>query len=298
MPVSALLLIATVATYLLLLIPMVGGMILVLGGPLWSVATVNLAMIFMAWEAWTGRIKPVWVVVPVIYFGGYYAVWATEYWQAREAARQVIAQNASVRIPYVAGQTSLVWLGRSGSGAATSFLRQNYAIDQVFASNSRAGSQMHLWRVIGSEFCRSRRENTTTLYPLPPAREARCAVATPQEPGHDRLAVSRASRHERSQFLDVEHVLVTVRDMQARTYEVRGAAIWTRPYFPMPLLTVFDSSRLPLTFPRLMFTPVGIGSSASGWYDPFAGGTAGQRALHMADEALAVALGFAPIARQ
>lgn len=295
MPASALLLIATAAVYLLQFIPAAGPFIYLFGGPLWSILTVNLAMILMAREAWTKRISPAFLLVPILYFGGYYAIYAIEYWHAREIREEIIANNASVRIPYIPGQTSLVGESRQ---FATAMLRQNYTVDQVFAPDSNQSRQMHVWRITDRSFCGPLRGRGHTLYPLLAGDRQRCAIDRPQEPTGDRLVATSRFTRTNTWLVNAEHASITVRDPHGRIYMLRGASIWARPFIPMPLITFFDNKRWPVTFPHLIYKPVGAHAGDSGFYDPFRGGEAGQRARQMTYEALAIALGFSPLPSQ
>lgn len=295
MPASALLLIATAAVYLLQFIPAAGPFIYLFGGPLWSILTVNLAMILMAREAWTKRISPAFMLVPILYFGGYYVIFTIEHWNAQKIRQEVIANNASIRIPYVPGQTSFVGQSRQ---SAMGLLRQNYAIDQVFAPDSNQGRQMHVWRIIDRSFCGPSGGRGHTLYPLLPGGRERCVVDRPQEPTGDRLVATSTFARTDTWLVNAEYVSLTVRDPHGRSYILRGASVWTRPFIPMPLITFFDNKRWPLTFPRLIYRPVGAHVGTWKFYDPFRGGEAGQRAGQMTYEALAIALGLPPLPSQ
>lgn len=295
MPASALLLIATAAVYLLQFIPAAGPFIYLFGGPLWSILTVNLAMILMAREAWTKRISPAFLLVPILYFGGYYAIFTIECWNARKIRQEVIANNASVRIPYVPGRTSIVGQSRQ---SAIDLLTQNYAVDQVFAPESNQARQMSVWRIVDNSFCLPEGARGHTIYPLPPGSRRRCAISRPQVPTDDRLVTTSTFARTDIWPVSAEHVSITVRDRDGRSYVLRGASVWTRPFIPMPLITFFDNKRWPLTFPRFTYRPVGARAGASRYYNPFGGGASGERAREMTYEALAVALGFPPLPSQ
>lgn len=69
---------ATLAVYLLQRFPLTGVFLMVVGAAFWSIILVNLGVIGIGAEALTGRVSRLWLLVPLLYFGGYYWLYSRD----------------------------------------------------------------------------------------------------------------------------------------------------------------------------------------------------------------------------
>ncbi len=63
---------ATMLLYLLQRFPLTGVFLMIVGAAFWSILLINLGVIGIGSEAVTGKVSRLWLIVPALYFGGYY----------------------------------------------------------------------------------------------------------------------------------------------------------------------------------------------------------------------------------
>src|SRR4051812_31911071 len=108
-PKSLLFLVATGVVYLLQVIPVTGFFLMLVLAAFWSVLLVNAAMIGTAVEALSGRVARWWLVLPVAFYGGYFAVVAQDHATLRTLMAAYDAANARVTIPFEPARQALAF---------------------------------------------------------------------------------------------------------------------------------------------------------------------------------------------
>jgi hypothetical protein len=74
MPRSLMFFVATGVVYVLQFVPGIGIILMFMGAMFWPIVWINAGFVSLAIEAWIGRISRLWLVAPIAWFGGYYAV--------------------------------------------------------------------------------------------------------------------------------------------------------------------------------------------------------------------------------
>ncbi|WP_374516285.1 hypothetical protein [Brevundimonas sp.] len=121
------------------MIPTAGVFMMILAAPLWSVATVNLAFIGIAAEAilfrWVSRR---WLVLPAIWFGGYYAWAAVDHVSIRRA--EAASLPTEQRIAFDPTRADLLITG-SDAGRTAAELLHDYDLPLVYSMSPGPGSR-------------------------------------------------------------------------------------------------------------------------------------------------------------
>jgi hypothetical protein len=130
--------------FLLQLIPFTGIFLMLVAAPLWSIATINLGFLSIGVEVLTRRISPLWLALPVIWFGGYAAVAHVSNQQAAGLDAEIRAANAGQRMTFVASSQALVFdTSLYGlSGAAGEIVRA-YRVPVAYQTSTDKRNPVH-----------------------------------------------------------------------------------------------------------------------------------------------------------
>jgi hypothetical protein len=93
---------------LFLLQYLAGGLLYFIGAPLWSVPLINFGFIGILIESISGVTNKYWLVLPILWFGGYagFAIWS--HYQGSRAEQEIFSRNVSATVPFSATSASLV----------------------------------------------------------------------------------------------------------------------------------------------------------------------------------------------
>jgi hypothetical protein len=89
--------------------PVIGVFLMMFAAPFWAGPLINLGMIGIAFEAIIGRVWRIWLVLPVLFYGGYWATVVTEQVALSELTASYDAANAKVRIQFDPDRNALVF---------------------------------------------------------------------------------------------------------------------------------------------------------------------------------------------
>ena len=138
----------TVVVYLLQRFPLTGVFLMIVGAALWSVVLINLGMIGIVVEAVTGRFTPLWLAIPLLYFGGYYAAYASDRAMLAKVGQETARFNAGKSLPFDPAQQDLLIDTRTdGLGLTPSDFVERYGVPRAFGSDGR------VWLVATKDVC-------------------------------------------------------------------------------------------------------------------------------------------------
>lgn len=121
------------------MIPSVGVFLMTLAAPLWSVATVNLAFIGIAAEALLfRRVSRWWLVLPALWFGGYYAWAVVDHVSIRRA--EAAGLPTEQRIAFDPTRADLLIAG-SDAGRTAAELLHDYDLPLIYSMSPGPGSR-------------------------------------------------------------------------------------------------------------------------------------------------------------
>ncbi len=98
----------TTAVFLLQVLPYPGIFLMLLMAPFWSIITINAAFASLAFEAYFGIVSRKWMLAPIAWFGGYFAVALLNHLTFYQLSNEMVQFNAGKSIPFLANTTALV----------------------------------------------------------------------------------------------------------------------------------------------------------------------------------------------
>jgi hypothetical protein len=128
--------VATAVVYLLQRFPPTGIFLMLFLAMFWSVILVNAGFIGIGIEALTGRVSLAWLLLPLLYFGGYYAFYAKDQ-AALAAARAHYAKfNSGKSLPFDPARQDVIFQKGKGDFHPTpqDFVRR-FGLKRAFDAN-------------------------------------------------------------------------------------------------------------------------------------------------------------------
>lgn len=245
LPVSLVFFVLTGIVYALQAIPFVNILLMFMLAMLWSVMLVNAGMIGIVIEVVTRRVVRLWLVVPIVFYGGYFYYAALDRATLAELTTAYDASNARVSIPFDPTRHALVF---EADDAAGPWLTQNYGLP-VSYSVRKGTEDYRSHRMMDSAVCTRVREtpalgaagvsafgfhdgDLASGYKLP----SFCSVSMPERP---ELPVVRVSRREEKlveRGLPVTRVTTTVTMPDGRRFRLLGGGVSPLSRLPMPVM--------------------------------------------------------------
>jgi hypothetical protein len=159
-PVSLILLVVAAAWAALQAVPVVGLILMFVLAPFWSVLFINAAFVGTGVEAIMGRVSRYWLILPLLWFGGYACVAAGDHVAMASLSREFEQHNASVKIPFDLSEHTLVF--RGANSAATDMV-DNYAVPVAYDENANFKGASHIaYRLIDNAICKEIRDTRAT----------------------------------------------------------------------------------------------------------------------------------------
>jgi hypothetical protein len=233
--------VATAIVFLLQLFPYTGIFLMFAMAALWSVVLVNLGFIGVGLEALTGRVSRLWLVLPLLYFGGYYLVRASEQATLARMGAELTRENAGKAIPFDPSRRDLVIEKGKGDFHPAAFeLVRRYGLTRAFE-----GPRVYL--LGDSEACALVRSDnvygSAGVYSSGFFGEAggrkmvkgHCSIYAPAQPDRPVVRVRSDQTFEKRAFLRVQSNRFRIRDeASGQEVEVRAASAAPLKPFPMP----------------------------------------------------------------
>jgi hypothetical protein len=258
-----------VPVFLLQVFPVPGVILMFLLAPFWSIPLLNLGLIGIAFEAATGRVARLWLIVPCAFFGVYWSVAATENLALMRLTASYDAANANIRIPFNPEKDALVFADEM----LDSLIREyDLAVEFNVNKNSEVGYQSR--RIVDRAIC-DEVENTPALrgsgiwpsYGL--KSKTLCSISMPERPQSPITLISTKEQPMRVGTLPVDRIVTTVTTPDGRQFELLGG--YASPLPPIPLFVagcaLISSSpkwSCEAGFGRRGFTPIVSGNERFG----------------------------------
>ena len=140
--------IVTLVVYLLQRFPLTGVFLMIVAAALWSVLLINLGMLGIIVEVVTGRVSPLWLALPALYFGGYYAAFASDQVMLTKVRQDAVRFNANKSLPFDPAQQDLLVETRTdGIGITPSEFVERFNVPRAYGSDGR------VWLVATKDVC-------------------------------------------------------------------------------------------------------------------------------------------------
>lgn len=244
-PLSLLLLPVTGFVYLLQTNSGIGIFMMFMLAPLWSVVLVNAAMVGTVAEALKGYVARGWLVIPIVFYGGYYAFAVWDHATLYKLRSSNDAANSQVAIPFDPRLQALVF----ESGGGKTWFLQNTALGVVYSVNENSPVGYLATRTIWQDLCARIRSNETPSLQVHPlwnqgrSRHDRwnapmCSLSMAEKPQLPQVRVAwRGEERGRTEaLLPVRRSTTTVTMPNGQHYRLLGGRASPLSWIPMPVM--------------------------------------------------------------
>jgi hypothetical protein len=239
--------VATAIVFALQVIPIVGIFLMFMLAMFWSVLLINAGMVGTALEALTGRVSRWWLVLPVAFYGGYFAFAAADHAALQRLGASYDAANAKVAVPFDPERHALVF---DGNGTDGSWFVQNYRLPVSYSRNPNSPEGFRSNRMMARETCGEVRENPAVgaagVYTFGfhdgDAISSRkmdtrfCDLAMPERPTLPMVTVARREDKARYAQLPITRVTTTVTTPDGQRFRLLGGVAAPLSWLPMPVI--------------------------------------------------------------
>lgn len=236
---------ATLILYLLQRFPVTGVFLMIFGAAFWSILLVNLGVIGIGFEAVTGKVSRLWLIVPLLYFGVYYLLYSRDQ-AALAALRTEYAQfNQGKSLPFDPKAQDLVLGQEGGSSLSANSFVPDYGLARAFDGNGRMAllgnaeacallRDHDVYRSAGVYSTGLRRHRSTGR---PRAASGFCLITAPGQPDRPVVRVTGKSSTSTHGRLPVTSQTFRIRD-ESNGSEVVVKSAFAGPLkrFPMPVM--------------------------------------------------------------
>lgn len=231
--------------------PFTGMFGLLIAAPYWSIFLVNIAMLGTLVEALTGRVARRWLVLPFVFYGGYYLVAVQDHLALFALAQQFGAANASVSVPFDALRQTIIFGGDTDDNEVmeAAKLTQNYGLPFAFSANANVPEQYLSHRLMDLAVCYKARENPAfagasiqvrAVYdaddaPTPRADKRLCELSMPEKPLLSPVLLSRSEMKVREGWLALTRITWTIK-IPGKRFQLVGGYGAPLSWVPMPVI--------------------------------------------------------------
>jgi hypothetical protein len=137
-PVSLWFFVITAIVFLLQLFPLTGVFLMLVLAAFWSAVLINLGMVGIVVEGMTGRVSLTWLLIPALYFGGYYWAYFSDQNKFAFVVRENAAFNAGKSLAFdEERQDVLIEDPKDGLGVGAAEFTENYGLPRAFDGQGR-----------------------------------------------------------------------------------------------------------------------------------------------------------------
>lgn len=256
LPVSLAWFALTAFIYLLQVIPFTGIFLMMLAAPFWSVITVNAGFGALAVEALVRPGYRLWLIAPLLYFGGYAYYAHLSHQEFARADAEIRSFNSGKVVAFDPAANNLVFQEKSQglSGAALNFVR-NYNLEVAYNANRNFKTAGHLAARIGrGSICEEIRKSSDARAAFIHAYGMKidgkmsktvCSITGPEDPVRPVVSVSSKRSKVKSWLLPATIDTITLRSPDYRTVELKSGYAAPLPWVPMPVMGCVLNSGAP-----------------------------------------------------
>jgi hypothetical protein len=297
-PSSLIFFVITGVVFALQAMPVPGIYLMMVMAMLWPVLLVNAGLIGIAAEAAIGRVSRWWLIVPVMFYGGYWAVAVQDRLALHKLSASFDAANARVVTGFDPERQAITFDESDGQRNGA-WLTQNYALPVAYSVNENVPEGYLSQRMLDNATCAKVRENLAagaasvsasgfsdgSQNGYPKREERFCALSMPETPDVPVVRVSQQVESLHVGSLPVTRITTNIAMPDGRSVQVQSGHAAPLRWFPMPMMGCGLNSSAPswncfAGFLRDTFTPIIPGASQ----------------YNRREEALAKALGLKPVA--
>jgi hypothetical protein len=279
LPFSLVFFLATAAIAALQAFPPTGIVLMFMLAMFWSVLLVNAGMIGTAFEAMSGRVSRLWLLLPVAFYGAYYAFAVSDHRALASLTARYDAANARVSVPFDSAGQALVF---DNDGNDAGWRVQNYGLPVAYTRNANYPEGYRSSRMMANEICHEVGADPALraagIYSFGfhdgEAINSRvmergfCDLGMPERPALPPVTIALQTDKVREWTLPVTRVTRTVTMPDGQPYQLLGGVAAPLSWIPMPIIGCFLNSGAPswdcdAGFQRDSGTPIVSGDTRS-----------------------------------
>lgn len=238
-PLSFLIFAFTAAIFLLQVLPYPGLFLMMLMAPFWSIITINAGFASLAFEAYFGIVSRKWMLAPVAWFGGYFAIALVDHLTFYQLANEIVQFNSGKTLPFSANTTALV-IDREAAhpGSLVNF----YDLPVVYET-AKKGTHLAYRAKSTDRICDRKRaefkvigissldhDNYLTSF---------CSVKYNEDPKFPTVTVSATTEKHESWWLPYAIDSIHVKAPSGEVIELRSGYASPMSWWPQPVLGCF-----------------------------------------------------------
>lgn len=246
-PWSLWFLIAAALVVLLQRIPFTGIFLMFALAMFWSVFLINAGMIGIAWEVFTGKVGKAWLILPALYFGGYYLAYGWERLELGRVKAELAAQNVGKQLRFDPDRQDLVFeKGKGEMHPGLAPLLETHALGRFFEK----GKVHFIGTPDACKVARGALAQSSGIHALGLSRPRKpkaqqtpnpganlCAIMAPGIPERPVVRIINDQSKERRGPLPVTVMTFTLRDEAGgQEVSVRSIRAASLAPFPMPII--------------------------------------------------------------
>lgn len=238
-------------------IPVFGILPMLLTATGWTVVAINGSMIGVACEAYTGRVSRYWIVLPFVFYGGYWTVAITDHIALTRMTARNDAANAEVITGFDPTRQVLVFAQNNG----TQWIVQNFVLPVAYVVNTRYPEGYEAYRTADRDICTKVRESAVLqaagvrisyLHEADPVLHRKagiddykypCGLVMPEEkPDLPTLAITQERSEDFEMTLPVNRLETIITMPDGQSLRLRDDFATPLRWVPMPIAGCFLNS--------------------------------------------------------
>ncbi|MCV9965124.1 hypothetical protein OIU34_24915 [Pararhizobium sp. BT-229] len=275
-PISLLGFVVTGVVFVLQAIPVTGIFLMFAFAMFWSAVLINASMIGVVIEVIVGRVSRLWLVLPLVFYGGYWIAATLDHFALRELSSRYDVANARVVTGFDPVRQALVFEG-DGDGA---WLTRNFALPVAYSVNPNFPEGYLSNRMIEITVCTKVRGSRALqaafvhgfgFHDGDAIRSRRleerfCNLSMPERPDLPMVVVGREETKDFEKSLPIKRITTTIAMPDGRRFELFGGVASPLSWIPMPIMGCALNSGPPswdctAGFWRNGFTPIVSGNT-------------------------------------
>lgn len=242
LPYSLLFLASSLTVYILQLFPPTGIFLMFLLAFVWSVFLVNAGMIGIALEALFGSVSRLWLVVPVVFYGGYWTAAVLDRSTFKEVAASYEMANSKVTVDFDPSRQSLVFERDWPESFERANLVPSFELPVEYHADSYTFAPVGYRsnRVVDAAICRKAQDTRALLdarihTSFAIGNPSLCVLSMLEPPDRPVVSVSHREDEIRVGTLPVRRITITISLPDGRTYELLAGSGAMLEWFPAPI---------------------------------------------------------------
>ncbi|NEI71217.1 hypothetical protein GR212_16690 [Rhizobium lusitanum] len=134
-------------------VPIIGPILMILGASVWPILTINLAFASLAMEALTDRDYRVWLILPLLYFGGNFVLAGISEYKFLQLSREIQAKNANQAFAFSGSDALVVNTEAAPVLGLPVSLVENFVVSKVYEKSESDDAPISAWKIGTDPLC-------------------------------------------------------------------------------------------------------------------------------------------------